>query len=66
MDRLAFETPSMEAQGTREREQNGHHLPELLALEDLADLGSHLGELWIERDELIEDGGIGHDGRHVL
>jgi hypothetical protein len=50
----------------RKEGRYGHHLPKLLALEELADLGSHRGELWVVRDDLVEDGGIGHEGGHVL
>jgi len=53
---------------TNEREKQGyeHHLPKLLTLKDLPHLGTHRGELWIERDNLVEDGGIRHERRHLL
>lgn len=56
-NKLAFMMSSIEAQGGRDE----HHLPKLLALVDLPYLWSHGGELWIHRDDLIEDGRIGHE-----
>jgi hypothetical protein len=60
MDRLARH------RWKRKEGRYGRHLPKLLALEELADLGSHRGELWVLRDNLVENDGIGHGGGHVL
>ena len=42
------------------------HLPETLALEDLAYAWTHGLQLWIGLDDLVDNLRVRHDARHLL
>jgi hypothetical protein len=51
---------------TKDDEGDAHHLPKVFTLEDFSDLRTHSGQLGVGSDDLIDDGGIGHDAGELL